>query len=424
MAASSRVQPVHADAGFERATPTISVSSGVPLISSSLRKGRGQLLRRRGGASDGAFDGDDQTTPAGAGANEGFLDPTDAGIEEAIQRLERKSFVQDGLIPEVQKLLALPAADAKQAYVAALTQYTLVMMLVLASLLGSALNPLPLEDFPEDSRGLVAAYNMLSTIICCATLCGSATFVLETTIIEGTPEDRIHSIIAQADGICAYGVAMLAVSLHPTVALLLLRAWISGFDPVHSVLLSAICVCIWLAMMVLYFRHLQRNWGVEAQLWTKLFTPPLWQREKCSAAIDELVAELRYLQQPRDKMLTPAQLGACLNRYFRSLRAQQAAGGIGGAGGACCQGLPGDEPCMQHAAEERGSEGQQEPPPCDIIQSAEVLMLADQAAFLAQVEAEAGGRLAPAAQRLAKRAFDKIVEAALEKFADEAVMGF
>ena len=79
---------------------------------------------------------------------------------------------------------------------------------------------------------------------------------------------------------------------------------------------------------------------------------------------------------------------------------------------------------MQHAAEERGSEGQQEPPPCDIIQSAEVLMLADQAAFLAQVEAEAGGRLAPAAQRLAKRAFDKIVEAALEKFADEAVMGF
>ena len=52
------------------------------------------------------------------------------------------------------------------------------------------------------------------------------------------------------------------------------------------------------------------------------------------------------------------------------------------------------------------------------------MMLADQAAFLAQVEAEAGGRLAPTAQRLAKRAFDKIVEAALEKFADEAVMGF
>ena len=36
--------------------------------------------------------------------------------------------MQDGLIliPGVQKLLASPAADVKQAYVAALTQYTLV----------------------------------------------------------------------------------------------------------------------------------------------------------------------------------------------------------------------------------------------------------------------------------------------------------
>ena len=49
------------------------------------------------------------------------LDPDDTGIEEAIQRLERKSFITEGLIPEVQMLLALPPSQAKEAYLAALT---------------------------------------------------------------------------------------------------------------------------------------------------------------------------------------------------------------------------------------------------------------------------------------------------------------
>ena len=47
--------------------------------------------------------------------------------------------------------------------------------------------------------------------------------------------------------------------------------------------------------------------------------------------------------------------------------------------------------------------------------------MADQAAFLALVEAEAGGRLAPIMQRLAKQTFHKVAEAALARFADEAV---
>ena len=44
------------------------------------------------------------------------LDPQDAGIDKAIMRLERKSFVKDGVIPEIQYLLLLPPDEAKAAF--------------------------------------------------------------------------------------------------------------------------------------------------------------------------------------------------------------------------------------------------------------------------------------------------------------------
>jgi len=409
---SDKVEPVDADLCFERSTSAVTASSETPLVFATAAKERCKLFRRGGAANSCVVDGDNP---------EVVLDPTDAGIEEAIKRLERKSFIQDGLIPEVQKLLAVPAVQAKEAYLAALSQYSLVMMLVLASLLGAALNPLRVEDYPDSSMSAIAAFNMMAMVICCACLCGTMTFVLEAIIVEGTPAYRIHSIIAQADGIFHYGIMCgVALALNGTVPLIILRAWIGGFDRTHSSILTAICGCIYLMMFFLYFRHLQRHWPVEAQRWTKLFMPPLYKREKCSAAIDDLVAELRYLRQPRDKTLTPAQLGMCLNRYFRSLHAAQSAGGIGGGGGAWREGHLVLSPGEVRAPEERGGEKKQEPPFCGVIHSMEVLVLADQAAFLALVEAEAGGRLAPTMQRLAKQTFQKVVEAALGMFADEA----
>ena len=65
------------------------------------------------------------------------LDPADAGITQAIKRLEQKSFLKDVVIAEVQCLLRVPSRDAKHAYLQALAQYGLVCMLVVASLLGS-----------------------------------------------------------------------------------------------------------------------------------------------------------------------------------------------------------------------------------------------------------------------------------------------
>ncbi len=52
-------------------------------------------------------------------------------------------------------------------YLAALAQYSLVCMLVVASLLGSALNPLTLEDYPRSNANVIAAYNMMAMIIPC-----------------------------------------------------------------------------------------------------------------------------------------------------------------------------------------------------------------------------------------------------------------
>ena len=43
------------------------------------------------------------------------LDPTDIGISQSIRRIERKSFVRDGVIPEIQHLLLLPPEAVREA---------------------------------------------------------------------------------------------------------------------------------------------------------------------------------------------------------------------------------------------------------------------------------------------------------------------
>merc|ERR1711965_234086 len=76
------------------------------------------------------------------------LDPNDVAIDQSIRKIERKSFVKDGVIPEIQHLLLLPPDEAKAAYLGHLAQYSIVTMLMLASILGSALNPLDPEAYP------------------------------------------------------------------------------------------------------------------------------------------------------------------------------------------------------------------------------------------------------------------------------------
>lgn len=149
----------------------------------------------------------------GAGSGTVELDPEDAGIEEAIQRIERKSFLRDGLIPEIQSLLVLPPQQAKEAFLSLMANYSLVAMLILASLLGSALDPLDPDAYP-DAPKCVAAFNMMAMIISCANLFATCVFVLESVIVESTPAERIHSVIARADGVFGFGVNM--VSVHTT----------------------------------------------------------------------------------------------------------------------------------------------------------------------------------------------------------------
>ncbi|CAD7936056.1 unnamed protein product [Amoebophrya sp. A120] len=284
---------------------------------------------------------------------------------------------------------------------AALAQYSLVMMLILASLLGSALNPLTAEAYPDCSQNLLAAYNMLSMIICSASLFGTAALVLESIILEGTPAHRIHSIIAEADNIFHFGTNMLACGLQGTVPLILLRAWVSGLDRMQCIVLTAICGAFYCLLSLVYFRHLQNHWPVVAQRWTKLFAPFLYKRKASSVAVDELVAELRYLQQPRDKILAPAQLGACLERYLASL------------------GEGTDSPAGSVVVEASRREGG---PLIDGGNYAgEKALLADLSAFLHFLETEAGGRLSPMMERLAKRTFEKVVNATIDKLADEAI---
>lgn len=295
------------------------------------------------------------------------LDPNDASIEESIKRIERKTFIKDVVIPEIQYLLLMPPADAKAAFMGHLTQYSLVTMLLLASLLGTALAPLDPEAYPTRQTS-VAAFNMLAMIICCATLFGTCTFVLEAVTCESTPAERIHSVIAKADRVFGFGVGMAGLGLQGTAPLIVLRAWISGMDQAMCIALTAVVAALLVAQLDTFEGHLQKAHPMMAQLWVIVFAPWRYRKEPCHAAIDELVAGLRYLQQERHKTLTPAQLGECLDAYF-----------------------------------------------------VDDVLLANEAAFLAVLEAEAGGRLAPAMERLAKKAFDKVLEAALEGLACEAI---
>merc|ERR1712007_118853 len=79
---------------------------------------------------------------------------------------------------------------------------------------------------------------------------------------------------------------------------------------------TAICVLFQVGMTVVWFSHLQTNWPHIAQRWTKLLAPFLYKKQMSHAAVDELVQDLRYLQKPRDKTLTVAQLRQSLESYF------------------------------------------------------------------------------------------------------------
>ena len=251
------------------------------------------------------------------------------------------------------------------------------MMLVLAALLGTALSPVTSEAYPETSSNLLAAFNMLTMIISCACLAGTTSLVLETALVEGTPAQRIHSIIAKADGLFEFGTNMMALGLQGTAPVVVLRAWIGGFSQTQCIILTAIGFVFQFGNNFVYFKHLQQHWPVAAQRWTKLFMPALYREEMSHTAVDELVDELRYLQQPQDKTLSSEQLGICLDKYFASISALSSA-----------------------------DEG---------------VLLADQTEFLQLLEDEADGRLAPTMERLARITFDKVIQGKLEQLADDAI---
>ena len=190
--------------------------------------------------------------------------------------------------------------------------------------------------------------------------------------MEGTAEHRVHGIIARSDQLFFFGILMTAVAIQATVPLLVLRAWISGLETTDAIVLTVVCFLLWAWMQYTYFKHLQTNWPEIAQRWTKKFVPCLYRKQESHAAIDELVAELKYLQRPRDKILTTAQLGKFLGTYFGTTNVV-------------------DEGAW------------------------------DLEGFLQHVENELDGRLAPTAERLAKKAFDKVVELRLEKIVEQAV---
>ena len=292
-----------------------------------------------------------------------------AGIDASIAKMERKAFVKMGVIPEIQALLAMPPDQAKEAFLGAMGQYTLVSMLLLASLLGSALSPLDANTFPQASPKLIAAFNVFSMLITCCSLLGTTTFVLEAIVVQATPLDKVHPVIAKADGVFVYAINTVAVGLQGTCPLILMRAWIS-LETLHCVVLTSVVGVLWLLQIFVFMGHLQDALPFMAQRWVKIFAPVLYQKEPSHAAVDEMVAELRYMRTEREKTLSPLQLSLGLDRYFSECKDMQ---------------------------------------------------LADEADFLQMLEGEVKGRLAPVAEQLAQQAFGQVVDEALQRLVDDAL---
>lgn len=294
----------------------------------------------------------------------------DGAIDASIARIGRKSFVKDGLIPEVQSLLLLPPAEAKEAFLATMSQYSLVCMLILASLLGTALDPLKMEAYP-DSPTLVAAFNFLAALITCACMYGTSIFFLEAGVIEPLSAEQIHAVVAKADRVMNVGSSLTAIGLNGTVPLVLIRMWISGLEHVHCIVLTTVVVILWVAHMDAFFGHLQDALPLSAQRWTKIFWRARYKRAASHAAVDKMVGKLRYQRTPRHETMSADQLGAALDKYLAQI----------------------------------GHDVQR----------------ADETDFIALLEREARGRLAPTTERLARTALSIVVDAEIHKMAKEAV---
>lgn len=311
---------------------------------------------------------------APADATTASLLPDDAGgVDASIARMGRKSFVKDGLIPEVQSLLMLPPTEAKDAFLATISQYSLICMLLLASLLGTALNPLKPEAYPDSSPKLVAAFNFLAALITCACMYGTSIFFLEANTVEPLPAERVHAVVAKADRVMNVGSCLTAIGLNGTGPLVLIRMWIGGLEQVHCIVLTAVVGVLWAVHMDTFFSHLQETVPFNAQRWTKIFCRLRYKEAASHAAVDETVAELQYKFAPRDKSLNTKQLGAALEKYLAEVGQD-----------------------VQHADE------------TDFVD------------FLEQQE-EIGGRLAPTTERLARMALAMVVDAEIEKMAKAAV---
>ena len=68
--------------------------------------------------------------------------------------------------------------------------------------------------------------------------------MLEFTLVQGTPAERIHSIIAQADRLLLWGTSMMACAIQVTGPVVVLRAWISGLDVTQCIILTVICAVL------------------------------------------------------------------------------------------------------------------------------------------------------------------------------------
>jgi len=362
-----------ANINFDRVPSAVSVSSHSPMLpaGSGVRAGDGhdnrqQATRKRIGLNS-------RRRPAPSESSAESCPQIDDGVEKSLERMARKSFISDFLFPELQTLLQLPPEEAKQAYLGVMNQYGVAAMLALAALLGSALNLLDPGDFAPEKSGLVLAFNTLVCIICIGSQCGACIAIINAVVLEATPATQIYPLIARGDGVVGFVVFNCALGLQLTQWLVVIRFWISTPSENYvqtslAIFLTVMSVLQWGFMNGLFFGYLQRTNPVQAQLWTKLFTPFQWKREECSKAIDTFITTVR--QQRSCMTITSEELSTALNEYLED-----------------CQ---------------------------DVLQ-------ADESDFISYLEQVKGGRLSSASVRLARRAVSHFLDGMLEDLATQVV---
>jgi hypothetical protein len=215
-------------------------------------------------------------------------------------QLDRCSFISENINPDLASLLGLPPVLAREGVIMLLSNYIVIFMLVLASVLGPALE---MKEFPSRPN-LAAIYHLTLQLqaMISLNLAISATWTLSNFI--SIPNNAIYAWVTKSDSIFILYNALANTVEYLLIAAIIMRAWL-GFESntmawVATVLHLGIWCIVWWGV---FFPHQAIAAPICAQVYTKALAPWSYKPSESIAAIAKLTASMRDRAQTSPRTL-------------------------------------------------------------------------------------------------------------------------